>query len=98
MANRLKQGGYENTETYKNIKSVEFGGIDNIHAVRQAYKNTLLHCTTSDEQQTFWTKIESFKWLEYIQKIVQASSEIAQILKDGRTVLIHCTDGWDRTA
>jgi hypothetical protein len=34
MANRLKQGGYENTETYLNVHTVCFGNIDNIHAVR----------------------------------------------------------------
>lgn len=70
MANRLKSGGYENIETYKNIKSVEFGSIDNIHAVRQAYKNLLLHCTNSDDQSVFWQKIESFRWIEFIQKIL----------------------------
>ena len=38
--NTIKQGGYENTEYYSNVEKVEFGNIDNIHAVRYSYKKT----------------------------------------------------------
>jgi hypothetical protein len=45
-ANRLKQGGYENEEYYTNCKVI-FGGIDNIHKVRDAFNKVYACCIQS---------------------------------------------------
>lgn len=38
MANKVKKGGYENCDKYYTNCTLYFCGIDNIHAVRDAYK------------------------------------------------------------
>lgn len=37
MANRVTQGGYENTKDYYTNCEIIFCDIDNIHVVREAY-------------------------------------------------------------
>jgi myotubularin-related protein 1/2 len=38
------------------------------------------------------------KWLHHISDILSASVYIAQMLERGDPILLHCSDGWDRTA
>lgn len=97
MANKFKQGGYEHMKYYTNC-TIQFCNIDNIHAVRQAYKKTFILCNTPVDQNTFWTKIESYNWLNFVWKLMQGASDMAMALKEGKNVLVHCSDGWDRTA
>ena len=45
-----------------------------------------------------WSNIESSNWFDFIQKVMKYSLEIATKLSENKSVLIHCSDGWDRTA
>lgn len=38
------------------------------------------------------------KWLHYISDLLSAAVYIAQMLEGAEPVLLHCSDGWDRTA
>jgi len=41
----------------------------------------------------------SSKWLEHVRSILAASVKVVKILvEDKQSVLVHCSDGWDRTA
>ena len=52
--NKLKQGGYENTDKYVNC-NIEFCAIDNIHTVRDAYnKLTAICCTNAENNKEFF--------------------------------------------
>ena len=45
------------------------------------------------------SKINSSKWLELLSTILKHSALIAETLDyDLQSVLVHCSDGWDRTA
>lgn len=42
--------------------------------------------------------LESSGWLKHIKAILDTSWFIAQALEEGVSVVVHCSDGWDRTA
>lgn len=47
---------------------------------------------------SFLSGLESSGWLKHIKSILDTSWFIAQALEDGINVVVHCSDGWDRTA
>ncbi|XP_060532058.1 myotubularin-related protein 6 [Cylas formicarius] len=98
MANRAAGKGYENEAFYENIK-FHFLGVENIHVMR----NSLLKVIENGEQKnptmnSFLNGIESSGWLRHIKSILDASQFIAEALEEGISVIVHCSDGWDRTA
>ena len=51
------------------------------------------------DDSKFLSKIEDTNWLFHMNKILKASVLVAEKLEIERAgVLIHCSDGWDRTA
>lgn len=47
---------------------------------------------------TFLSGLESSGWLKHIKSILDTSQFIAEALVEGISVVVHCSDGWDRTA
>lgn len=47
---------------------------------------------------SFLSGLESSGWLRHIKSILDTSWFIAQALEEGINVVVHCSDGWDRTA
>jgi len=42
--------------------------------------------------------LENTKWLQYISGLLKASLLVVNAIdKDRKSVLVHCSDGWDRT-
>lgn len=42
--------------------------------------------------------LENTKWLHHIANLLKAACIVANAIhKEGRPVLVHCSDGWDRT-
>lgn len=38
-------------------------------------------------------------WLDHVRKILASSNRVVRLLEnDGVSILLHCSDGWDRTA
>ncbi|XP_054736354.1 myotubularin-related protein 8 isoform X1 [Anastrepha obliqua] len=98
MANRAAGKGYENEAFYENIK-FHFLGIENIHVQRTSLQKLIEAC----EQKTptmsgFLNSLESSGWLKNIRSILDTSSFIASAVDKGVSVVVHCSDGWDRTA
>ena len=99
MANKLKGAGYENVETYKNAE-LFFCEIDNIHSARNSLNKiyTLLKNERFFMNKKFLTNFENSGWPNFIYGIIQASINIASSVKSGHSVLVHCSDGWDRAS
>ena len=51
-----------------------------------------------DEDKNFMTKFDASKWTEFIFLLIKRSISAAKSVRDGLSVLIHCSDGWDRTS
>ena len=47
--------------------------------------------------KTFWSQFEATRWLDFIMITLKITNEIANLVSEGNNVLIHCSDGWDRT-
>lgn len=46
----------------------------------------------------FLTSLEASGWLKHIRSVLETSSFIAIAVDKGISVVVHCSDGWDRTA
>ncbi|XP_046395380.1 myotubularin-related protein 6 isoform X1 [Ischnura elegans] len=99
MANRAAGKGYENENFYENIK-FHFLGIENIHTMRSSLAKMIETCELkSPSMNAFIGGLESSGWLRHVKAVLDTSKFIAQAVGvEGVTVLVHCSDGWDRTA
>ncbi|XP_039205331.1 myotubularin-related protein 7 isoform X2 [Crotalus tigris] len=99
MANRAVGKGYENEDNYSNIK-FQFIGIENIHVMRSSLQKMLEVCELrSPSMSDFLWGLENSGWLKHIKAIMDAGIFIAKaVAEEGVSVLVHCSDGWDRTA
>ncbi|KAM6061657.1 phosphatidylinositol-3,5-bisphosphate 3-phosphatase MTMR8 isoform 2-T7 [Chlamydotis macqueenii] len=99
MANRAAGKGYENEDNYDNIR-FKFIGIENIHVMRNSLQKLLEVCEMkSPSMSDFLTGLENSGWLRHIKAVMDAGVFLAKAVKDEKaSVLVHCSDGWDRTA
>lgn len=101
MSNRVKGGGYENTDYYNRCE-IEFSCIDNIFGVSNAYRK-LFNSVNSQQKvkgnSCIFSSIESSNWYNLIKTILETICKITKDMDEKRkSVLVHCSDGWDRTA
>ncbi|KAG7233662.1 hypothetical protein INR49_006739 [Caranx melampygus] len=99
LANRAAGKGYENEDNYSNIR-FQFVGIENIHVMRSSLQKLLeVIGTRSLSMSDYLVGLESSGWLRHIKAIVDAAMFLAKaVTVEGASVLVHCSDGWDRTA
>ena len=97
-SNKVKGGGYEDVENYECAKLI-FCDIENIHKAREALNGTEEICTEEKimTNKKFWSQFESTGWLDFIMITLKITTEISKLVAQGNNVLIHCSDGWDRT-
>ena len=52
-----------------------------------------------EQESHFFSSLEETKWLEHVRLCLEASVMAAEKLHlEGASVVVHCSDGWDRTA
>ncbi|KAE8905707.1 hypothetical protein PF005_g5269 [Phytophthora fragariae] len=100
-SNALAGKGHESVKQYDRdgipMAAITFMGIDNIHVVRNSLSG-LAQALYEVEDSNFFGAVQKSRWLEHICSILQGASEVATHLERGDAVLVHCSDGWDRTA
>ncbi|WVF66661.1 hypothetical protein IAT40_001402 [Kwoniella sp. CBS 6097] len=101
MANVAMGAGTENMENYKSGKKA-YLGIDNIHVMRNSLKiinETIRDAETKPAGVLDRGLLRKSNWLKHISTILDGSLLIIRnIHLNASHVLIHCSDGWDRTA
>jgi myotubularin-related protein 1/2 len=86
FANAMTGKGGSELESHYNAKKRIFLNLDNVHYVRRA------------EQEIFENN-NSIDWISLLNKLLVAAFVIAEeMIIGGNSVLLHCSDGWDRTA
>ncbi|KAI0240094.1 phosphatidylinositol-3-phosphatase ymr1 [Massospora cicadina] len=98
-ANQALGMGTENMEFYPNCTR-EFMGIENIHVVRDSLTK-LVEAIGSPGGPTVSNRIQLSRsnWLKHIRSILKGARLIVHHVHDlDSHVLVHCSDGWDRTA
>jgi hypothetical protein len=59
----------------------------------------VLHPTGAAGEARFLKRLDDSGWLRHVALVLSASVWIARRLRfEGASVLVHCSDGWDRTA
>ncbi|KAJ0055770.1 hypothetical protein NL108_011384, partial [Boleophthalmus pectinirostris] len=96
VANKATGGGYEGDE-YQNAELV-FLDIQNIHVMRESLKKLKDIVYPNVEESHWLSSLESTHWLEHIKLVLSGAIQVADKVSTGNSVLVHCSDGWDRTA
>lgn len=98
VANKAKGGGYESEDAYQSAELI-FMDIHNIHVMRESLRKIKDICFPTVDDVHWLTAIEQTHWLEHIKCILSGAFRIVDKVENHRTsVLVHCSDGWDRTA
>ncbi|EDL36118.1 myotubularin-related protein 6 isoform 1 [Mus musculus] len=99
IANRAAGKGYENEDNYSNIR-FQFVGIENIHVMRSSLQKLLeVNGSKGLSVNDFYSGLESSGWLRHIKAVLDAAIFLAKaIVVENASVLVHCSDGWDRTS
>ncbi|TLD14828.1 protein phosphatase [Venturia nashicola] len=103
IANSIAKGaGSEDMRNYSPAMRI-YLGIDNIHTMRKSLKmvtDTLKNSDTNNSSLPLNRKeLAESKWLEHIALVLEGAREIADRVGIRHShVLIHCSDGWDRTS
>lgn len=100
MANTVKGAGTENMENYKACRKA-YLGIDNIHVMRDSLHKLVsaLHESFISGQPVSVESLRKSGWLKHISAILDGVSVITRTVHVSNShVLIHCSDGWDRTS
>ena len=77
--------------------SLEYCNIGNIHTMRGALQKLVEALEISDGRKQEQA-IDRSDWKDHITRILSGAIRIVNVLLSGSPVLVHCTDGWDRTA
>uniref|UniRef100_A0A7S4SLR4 Myotubularin phosphatase domain-containing protein n=1 Tax=Alexandrium monilatum TaxID=311494 RepID=A0A7S4SLR4_9DINO len=96
-ANKAGGGGFEG---YPRCKLV-FGNIDNIHCVREAWRamGKAVSNVVEGEPGTWMRDVANSCWYDYMGAILNSTRMVVTELFEHRSsALVHCSDGWDRTA
>ena len=105
VANMLRGGGYEFNKVYKNME-IEFNDIENIHVMRGSvsgvydFANYLqVNSNLVIQESDHLLELEETKWLEHLRLVLVSAVRVASLIHEkNASVLVHCSDGWDRTA
>ena len=110
-ANKMTGGGTENMAWYRSCV-LEQLDLVNIHKVRDSFDalHTLMvgackvesgYSEGLNPHQTddgrWLAALHESRWPGYVSMILKGAMRIASLLRDGNPVLVHCSDGWDRT-
>lgn len=96
--NNLTGGGTESSGLQH--ARLSFLNIANIHSMRESIDNVRSLAMTSnpDVDFTWLGRVEETKWLGHIRLVLSAAVRVADAVENQQTsVLVHCSDGWDRT-
>eukprot|EP01043_Picozoa_sp_COSAG02_P006595 COSAG02_NODE_189_length_30109_cov_71.135855_8_plen_1727_part_00 len=110
VANRGRGGGAEDVASYQQSgvdASLVFLNIDNIHVMRDSLeamhalvrKHPPADIPSSAGDRVWAAEVVATGWLAYVGRILSgARMMVAEVCDKKRTVVLHCSDGWDRTA
>ncbi|KAL6937939.1 hypothetical protein ACO0RG_004464 [Hanseniaspora osmophila] len=102
-------GGTENMDNYNfnNTTSRMFLGIPNIHAIRESFQNLIdgvvvdndLNLSIPPKYKMLHDLGTNIAWFKHIRNLLQSTDTLVRhIVFNQSNLLIHCSDGWDRTA
>jgi hypothetical protein len=105
LANRATGGGMEDISNYTGSTGMPiekiFLNIANIHVMRQSLERVVESFANSDYLDTKPDQemLRKSGWLSHISGMLEGADTVARVVGlGGSHALVHCSDGWDRTA
>jgi myotubularin-related protein 6/7/8 len=105
VANRATGGGVENPANYVGHNDmpieVAYLNIANIHVMRSSLDKVIESLGNSDylDLPPNQDLLRKSSWLSHIAGLIDGSEMVARVVGlGGSHVLVHCSDGWDRTS
>lgn len=105
LANRATGGGIENPAYYAGHNDmpieISFLNIANIHVMRSSLDKVVESLGNSDylDLPPNQDSLRKSGWLSHIAGLIDGSEMVARVVGlGGSHVLVHCSDGWDRTS
>lgn len=93
----VRGGGVECQEYYPNADIV-FMNLGNIHNIRKSFQQLSALCNGPAGSADWFHALEATKWFTNMSGLLKAALTCAKALEEeGRPVIVHCSDGWDRT-
>ncbi|XP_053697624.1 myotubularin-related protein 3 isoform X2 [Sabethes cyaneus] len=97
VTNRARGGGCECAEYYPSAE-IQFMNLGNIHVIRKSFHALRQLCSTQSDIPNWLSLLERTMWLQHVAGLLTASMTVCRAIEaKGRPVLVHCSDGWDRT-
>ncbi|KAL7307138.1 hypothetical protein TKK_0000863 [Trichogramma kaykai] len=97
VANRARGGGCECPEYYANCE-IQFMNLPNIHSIRKSFHAVRQLCASDADQNNWLSLLEGTKWFQHMSGLLRTAVTVASAIeREERPVLVHCSDGWDRT-
>ncbi|GAM19372.1 hypothetical protein SAMD00019534_025470 [Acytostelium subglobosum LB1] len=98
IANTANGAGFENISNYPNCKLV-FLNIANIHVMRRSLEKLVATMSPygGDGDGKHLSAIEESNWLNHVRGCLAGGVYVAELIQKNISVLVHCSDGWDRT-
>eukprot|EP01062_Namystynia_karyoxenos_P054431 TRINITY_DN4482_c0_g1_i2.p1 TRINITY_DN4482_c0_g1~~TRINITY_DN4482_c0_g1_i2.p1 ORF type:complete len:744 (+),score=166.29 TRINITY_DN4482_c0_g1_i2:86-2233(+) len=103
-ANVARGGGVEGAVFKDQGCDVVFLNIDNIHVMRKALGEFRKAVTSElgEPGRAAWTsygkRMHDAAWYAHLELVIQGSLACARRVLEGESVVVHCSDGWDRTS
>lgn len=98
IANKARGGGFESEEVYQNVE-LTFLDIHNIHVMRESLRKLKEVCFPANDDVKWLSTVENTLWLKHIKCILAGAVRIVDRIENMRmSIVVHCSDGWDRTA
>ncbi|RLN70991.1 hypothetical protein BBJ28_00002491 [Nothophytophthora sp. Chile5] len=102
--NNLTGGGTESGSLAH--ARVSFLNIGNIHAMRESLEAVrglggfaAVSSNTEALDLVWGARVEDTRWLSHVRRVLSGALQVARALEaQATTVVVHCSDGWDRTA
>jgi myotubularin-related protein 1/2 len=99
FANQMIGKGGERAENYSNC-NVSYNNIPGMHVIQKQFKKICEFIGTlpKNEDESFHKVLGDSNWMKSLSLTLKMSLKMAESMRKGRSVFVHCSDGWDRTA
>ena len=97
--NKIMGRGNEKVSNYIQNPEYIYCGINKVQKANDAF-NKITELTNDKEimeNKNFLSELEDSGWVNFIMTVLRRTKEISKLVSEGNNVLIHCSDGWDRT-
>ncbi|EGB08455.1 hypothetical protein AURANDRAFT_25625, partial [Aureococcus anophagefferens] len=82
----------------KESATLEFLDIANIHGMQESFRVLREALGAPDEGDGVYRAVHDSRWLNHVSLLLRGAVAVADHSAGGDPVLVHCSDGWDRTA